>query len=193
MGVGGAPPVAEGCVIGPVGEEAVEVAPYLVEEFLLCVGDGLAGRSRGYFLGEAVEPEAGGLISGALSAVGGVGGESGGPYLVGVSDVVAGFLKNQGVCRYRFVPSGTHEDRSESCLPEVPAGEDRATAWGAAWGGHMGVEEERAFFGDAVEVGGFDEFVDCAFAGLVAVGAGVPAPVVCERENDVWSHSGISL
>ena len=39
MGVGGAPPVAEWCVIGAGVEEAVEVGPDLVEEFLLCVGD----------------------------------------------------------------------------------------------------------------------------------------------------------
>ena len=56
----------------------------------------------------------------------------------------------------------------------------------------MRVEEEGAFVGDPVEVGRFDEFVDCAFAGLVAVGAGVPAPVIRESENDVWSHGFFS-
>ena len=54
--------------------------------------------------------------------------------------------------------------------------------------GTIRIEEERAFVCDPVEVGGFDEFVDCAFAGLVAVGAGIPAPVVGECENDVWSQ-----
>ena len=39
MGVGGAPPVAEGRVVGAGVEEAVEVGSYLIEEFLLCVGD----------------------------------------------------------------------------------------------------------------------------------------------------------
>ena len=49
----------------------------------------------------------------------------------------------------------------------------------------MRVEEKRALVGHPVEVRGVNEFVDGAFAGPVAVGAGVSAPVIGKCEYDV--------
>ena len=52
----------------------------------------------------------------------------------------------------------------------------------------MRVKKEGAFFGDSIEVWGFDEFMYGAFSGLIPVGTGIPAPVIGECENDVWSQ-----
>ena len=51
----------------------------------------------------------------------------------------------------------------------------------------MGVEEQRSFFSYSVEVGSFDQLMDRAFARLVTIRAGIPAPVVGKCEKDVGS------
>ena len=188
MGVGGAPPVAEGSVIRSGVEETVEVASHLVEQFLFRVSNGQVSQPFRRLLGEIIEPDAGGLISGAFPAIRGMLRQSGSPDFIRVPDVVSGFFQYQGVARYAFVPPCARENRSQARLPEVPPRQYRASARGAAWSGNMRVEEECAFSGNSVEVGRVYQLVDCALAGLSPVGAGISAPVVRECENYVWSH-----
>jgi hypothetical protein len=67
-------------------------------------------------------------------------------------------------------------------LPGVATGEDDGSGGGAFGDGGVGVCEEQAFFGDAVEGGGFDP--------VCAIGSGVCTPVVGDGEEDVGAGFG---
>ena len=179
-------PVAERLVAIPVIDERVKIAHHLVVKHLLGIlqrhagGHALGGRLR-----KTVEPPAAFLVTMFARAVRRIPRRAGAPDLVRLADVIAGVAQHQRVRRDGGVPFGSLQNRAHAGAEKILAGKQRTAARRARRRGDEGVLEQHPLLSDSVERRRLDDGVRAGTAIDLRVGAGVLAPVVGEREQDV--------
>ena len=179
-------PVAERLVAIPVIDERVKIAHHLVVKNLLGILDQHAtGHALGRHLREAVEHPTAFFIGIFTGTVWRVRGRTRSPDLVRLADVIAGVAQHQRVRRDGGIPLGPLQNRAHAGAEKILAGEQRTAARRARRRGDEGVLEQHPLLSDSVERRRLDDGVRAGTAIDLRVGAGVLAPVVGEREQDV--------
>ena len=186
MHVGWTEPITKRLIGFAIREEVLEVAGHVAIQLGLGLFERLALLDHlRAVLGEVVELSAGLFVGESLAAKRSVVRLAGAPDFVRLPDVIAGVIEQQRETRNLRVPHGSLQNRRSAGAPEILSRQQRTAARSTRRRVDVRSAKEHPLAGDAINVRSLDDIVHRPRTFDLRKDAGVAAPVIREREQDV--------